>query len=88
MTETDAPSLLVEREGPVLILTMNRPHRRNALVPDMLVRFADVATSGFGEAVPRQVVVGALGTAATAAACGWLFGGLPERFRPVGRGGA
>ena len=54
----------------------------------LLVRFADVATSGFGEAVPRQVVVGALGTAATAAACGWLFGGLPERFRPVGRGGA
>jgi len=34
-------SLLVERVGPVLVLTMNRPERRNALTPDMLVRFAD-----------------------------------------------
>lgn len=35
------PSLLFEREGPTVVLTMNRPERRNALSLDMLVRFAD-----------------------------------------------
>lgn len=34
-------TLIVEREGPVVILTMNRPERRNALNPDMLIRLAD-----------------------------------------------
>src|SRR5215813_1931011 len=31
----------VERDGPVVILTMNRPEARNALSPDMLVGLAD-----------------------------------------------
>ena len=35
------PSLLVERDGPIVVLTMNRPERRNALSLDMLVRLAD-----------------------------------------------
>jgi enoyl-CoA hydratase len=37
----DAPSLLVDRHGPTVLLTMNRPQRRNALSLDMLVRLAD-----------------------------------------------
>jgi enoyl-CoA hydratase len=37
----EPPSLLVGREGPVLVLTMNRPARRNALSLDMVGRFAD-----------------------------------------------
>lgn len=32
---------LVERDGPVVTLTMNRPEARNALSPDMLVGLAD-----------------------------------------------
>ena len=35
------PSLLVDREGPTVVLTMNRPERRNALSLDMIVRMAD-----------------------------------------------
>ena len=37
----DAPSLRYEREGAAVILTMNRPERRNALSLDMIVRLAD-----------------------------------------------
>jgi enoyl-CoA hydratase len=35
---TDEPHLLVERDGHVLVLTMNRPDRRNALSGDMMQR--------------------------------------------------
>lgn len=35
-----APSLLVERSGPVTWLTLNRPHRLNALNDDLLGRLA------------------------------------------------
>jgi enoyl-CoA hydratase len=40
MTE-GSPDLLVERDGHVLTVTMNRPEARNAFSPDMLVRAAD-----------------------------------------------
>jgi enoyl-CoA hydratase len=33
--------LLVERDGPVVVLTMNRPEARNALSSEMVVRLAD-----------------------------------------------
>jgi enoyl-CoA hydratase len=36
-----APHLLVEREGPILIATFNRPERRNALSAEMLARMYD-----------------------------------------------
>jgi len=37
-SETPADQhLLVERDGPVLVLTMNRPERRNALSPSMML---------------------------------------------------
>ena len=35
-TETDTPDCLVEQDGHKLIVTMNRPHRRNALSGPML----------------------------------------------------
>jgi len=38
---TDAPALLVERDGHVVTLTMNRPEAKNAINPEMLCRFAD-----------------------------------------------
>ena len=35
------PDLLVERDGHVVTLTMNRPERKNALSPEMLARMDD-----------------------------------------------
>ena len=78
MPETDAPSLLVEREGPVLILTMNRPHRRNALVPDMLVRFADAWDLADSDDSIRCVILTGAGDVAYCAGGdlndGWMSG--------------
>ncbi len=37
----DTPDLLVEVDGPVMTVTLNRPEARNAFSPDMLVRAAD-----------------------------------------------
>jgi enoyl-CoA hydratase len=37
----DSPDLLVDVDGPVMTVTMNRPEARNAFSPDMLVRAAD-----------------------------------------------
>jgi enoyl-CoA hydratase len=37
----DTPHLLVEREGHVTVVTMNRPEARNAFGAEMLVRLAD-----------------------------------------------
>jgi enoyl-CoA hydratase len=38
---SDTPHLLVEREGHVVVVTMNRPDSRNAWDSEMLVRMAD-----------------------------------------------
>jgi enoyl-CoA hydratase len=38
---SDTPDLLGERQGHVLIVTLNRPEARNAFSPDMLVRAYD-----------------------------------------------
>jgi len=40
-TEALTEALLVERDGPVVTLTMNRPEVKNALNPEMLCRMAD-----------------------------------------------
>ncbi len=39
--DDDSPDLLVDIDGPVMTVTMNRPEARNALSPDMLARGAD-----------------------------------------------
>ena len=38
------PALIVERDGPIVVLTMNRPHALNALDLEMLARMADAWT--------------------------------------------
>jgi enoyl-CoA hydratase len=41
MSETTAPHVLIERQGHVLTVILNRPEARNAFGPEMLVRMAD-----------------------------------------------
>ena len=73
-------SLLFEREGPTVVLTMNRPHRRNALSLDMLVRFADAWDAVDSDDSIRSVIL----TGAPGAYCvggdlqsGWMGGSRP-----------
>jgi enoyl-CoA hydratase len=70
-------SLLVEREGPTLVLTMNRPERRNALSIDMIVRLADAWDAIDADDTIRAVIL----TGATGSYCvggdlasGWMAG--------------
>jgi len=54
---TGTPHLLVERrDDGVLILTMNRPEKRNALSPEMLVRMAE-AWRGFRDDPALRVAI-------------------------------
>lgn len=75
---SDQPSLLVDRDGPVLTLTMNRPERRNALTPDMLVRFADAWDLADADDSIRVVILTGAGEVAYCAggdlADGWMTG--------------
>lgn len=50
-------ALLVEREGQVVTLTMNRPEVRNALSPEMLVRMADAWEMVDGDDDIRVVIL-------------------------------
>jgi enoyl-CoA hydratase len=80
--EQSAPeeSLLIERvgaDGSTVVLTMNRPARRNALSLDMLVRFADAWDAVDADPSVRSVVL----TGAPGAYCvggdlqsGWMGG--------------
>ena len=77
---TDEPSLLVERDGSTVVLTMNRPKRRNALSLDMLVRLADAWDAVDADESIRAVIL----TGAAGAYCvggdlssGWMSGARP-----------
>jgi enoyl-CoA hydratase len=63
---TDA--LLVEREGHVVTLTMNRPEVKNALNPEMLCRMADAYDLIDGDAEIRAVILTGAGGAFCAGA--------------------
>jgi enoyl-CoA hydratase len=73
----DETSLLVERDGSTVVLTMNRPQRRNALSLDMLVRLADAWDAVDADDTIRAVIL----TGAPGAYCvggdlssGWMGG--------------
>jgi enoyl-CoA hydratase len=73
----DAPSLIFDRQGPTVVLTMNRPERRNALSLDMIVRLADSWETIDGDDTIRSVIL----TGADGAYCvggdldaGWMTG--------------
>ena len=73
----EAPSLLFDRQGHTVVLTMNRPARRNALSLDMLVRLADAWEAIDADDTIRSAIL----TGAEGAYCvggdldaGWMTG--------------
>lgn len=70
--------LIVERDGPVVVVTLNRPEARNALSPAMLVGMADAWAEIDGDDDVRAVVV----TGAGGTFCSGMdlkaFGGAPD----------
>jgi enoyl-CoA hydratase len=54
---SENPHLIVERDGHVLTVTMNRPEARNAFGPEMLVRMADAWTLADGDDQIRVVIL-------------------------------
>jgi enoyl-CoA hydratase len=74
----DDASLLVERVGSAVVLTMNRPERRNAMSLDMLVRLADAWDAIEADpSVRAAVLTGAGGHYCVGGdlASGWMAGG-------------
>jgi enoyl-CoA hydratase len=83
----DAPHVLVERDGFVAIVTLNRPEARNAFGPEMLVRMADAWQElDADEGVRVIILTGAgghfcAGSDLKAMAGGWAAGEWSERFK-------
>ena len=76
--ETDgAPAVLVERDGHVLTVTLNRPAKRNAFNAEMLCRLCDAWDLADGDRDIRAVVLtGAAGTFSAGADLDRLVGAL------------
>lgn len=75
---TDETSLLVEQHGATVVLTMNRPHRKNALSLDMIVRLADEWDRIDADDDIRSVVLTGAGDSYCVGgdlASGWMAGG-------------
>jgi len=74
----DSPSLLYERRGHTVVLTMNRPARRNAMSLDMIVRLADSWEAiDADETIRSAILTGADGTYCVGGDldAGWMGGG-------------
>ncbi|WP_436775979.1 enoyl-CoA hydratase-related protein [Yinghuangia sp. YIM S09857] len=71
----------------MVTLTMNRPHRRNALVPDMLVRFADAWDMVDADDSVRCVILTGAGEDAYCAggdlSDGWMSGEVTDEARLI-----
>ncbi len=52
--------LLVERDGPVMILTLNRPDARNAISPELIVRLDEACIEARDNSEIRVVIVDAV----------------------------
>ncbi|MEU9808125.1 enoyl-CoA hydratase-related protein [Mycobacterium sp. NPDC050853] len=86
---TEVRELLVERDGPIVTLTMNRPHRRNALSTSMVGQFADAWDEIDGDDAIRVAIL----TGAGAAYCvggdlsdGWMVRDDSAPLDPVAIG--
>ena len=88
---SEEPTLLVERDGPTVVLTMNRPERRNTLTLDMIVRLADAWDQVDGDDSIRCAILTGAGDVATAPAAtcptaGWAATSADEHRATEGRG--
>jgi 2-(1,2-epoxy-1,2-dihydrophenyl)acetyl-CoA isomerase len=63
VTNTDDAGLRQEREGAVLVLTLNRPERRNALTPALYDALLEALHDAAGDAAVGAVVLTGAGTA-------------------------
>jgi len=61
--QDDVPHLLVEKRGGVAIVTLNRPEKRNAFSPEMLVRLCDAWKEIAADHSVRVVLVTGAGSA-------------------------
>ncbi len=76
---SDAPHLLVERREGVLLLTMNRPARRNAFSNQMLARMGDAWQELKEDDDLRcAILTGAEGTFCSGADLKEMYGGRPD----------
>jgi enoyl-CoA hydratase len=81
-----APHLIVERDGPILIATFNRPERRNALSAEMLARMFDAwVLLSEDPALRVGIVTGAGGTFCSGADLKDMSAGGGDRQAWAGR---
>ncbi len=67
------PSILSERDGPVLRLTLNRPEVRNAFDEELIAALTAAATSAAEDRTLRAIVLGGSGkTFCAGADIGWM----------------
>ena len=75
----EAPHALVERDGHVAIVTLNRPSKKNAFTPEMLVRMADAWDMIDSDPEIRvAIITGAGGDFCSGADLKAMFGGFGE----------
>ncbi len=78
-TVSEAPHCLVERDGHVVIVPLNRPERKNAFTPEMLARMADAWTMADEDPEVRAIVLtGAGGCFCSGADLKAMMGGYGE----------
>ena len=76
---SQSPHLVVERDGAVVILTMNRPEARNAIGAEMLVRLADAWEMVDADPLVRAVILtGAAGHFSSGADLKAMAGGFAD----------
>jgi len=83
-------SLLVERQGPTVVLTMNRPEKMNTLNPDMIVRLADAWDLVDGDDSIRSAILTGAGDAYCTGgdmADGWMGRTNPDATEHEARAG-
>lgn len=89
--QSEGPTLVVERDGSTVQLTMNRPDRRNALTLDMIVRFSDAWDLVDEDDTVRSVILTGAGEAYCVGgdlASGWMGSASADETEHEARGAA
>ena len=83
----DRPNVLLAREGPVAVVTIDRPHRRNAVDRATAAALVDAVTAAeHDDEVAAIVLTGAGGTFCAGADLHALSEGAPNRLVPAADG--